>query len=350
MAGKQRVGFTIVELLVVIAIIGVLMATLLPAIQGAREAARQANCQSNMRQVALAVTSYEGRFNRYPGYTNLIGGKWIRGVGGVFALDSNAKMVTWAVALLPDFEQEPLYKRWLQADESLYTDPQLRIRMEMFICPSSPQRRSEMTANTTIVNAGMSGSAKDVVFPERAANGIFHDHSLNPGEFPKPITSSSYISTNDGMSNTLLVSESLNAMGWDELEPLRPSGGAPYLKGNSVFVWHRDTSIPRAPEIHQINGLIEAEPGRPRKSVPRIPNPITPRKSVLLNMGLLPDISRPASNHTGGVNVAFCDGHMAFLQETVDYRVYMQLMTPNGAQSNLPPLVKNYQLNSADFQ
>ena len=71
---------------------------------------------------------------------------------------------------------------------------------------------------------------------------------------------------------------------------------------------------------------------------------------MLLDMTLLPDIARPAANHTGGVNVAFCDMHILFLLETIDYRVYMQLMTPNGAQSNLPDVVKAYQLNSADYQ
>ena len=42
---------------------------------------------------------------------------------------------------------------------------------------------------------------------------------------------------------------------------------------------------------------------------------------------------RPSSNHPGGVVVAFCDGHVRFINEDMAYDVYKQLMTPNGADS-----------------
>ena len=43
-----------------------------------------------------------------------------------------------------------------------------------------------------------------------------------------------------------------------------------------------------------------------------------------------PEFARPASTHSGGVNVVFADGHTQFLRDDIDYTVYQRLLTSNG--------------------
>lgn len=63
---ERRTAFTLIELLVVIAIIAILIALLVPAVQKVRESAASTQCQNNIKQLALALHSYENVFKRFP--------------------------------------------------------------------------------------------------------------------------------------------------------------------------------------------------------------------------------------------------------------------------------------------
>jgi len=65
-------GFTLIELLVVLAIISLLVALLLPALASAREQARRVQCGSNMRQITMALITYDQAYKEFaPGAHNL---------------------------------------------------------------------------------------------------------------------------------------------------------------------------------------------------------------------------------------------------------------------------------------
>lgn len=203
--------------------------------------------------------------------------------------------VPWPVALLPQFERLDLYKDW--------TDPKLTSKptpyLELLTCPQNLQS-SDGPRLSYVANAGIAD-----LNSRNLANGAFFDlTSMDSSEY---MTADHVV---DGKSNTLVFSENLQATTWDSVQPY-----------DTIFVWHATTQ---------------------------------PSQDMLINGGdvkspVTATTARPSSKHGGGVNVAFADTRVIFLKETVDYRVYAQLMTPHDAQSEMPAAWK-VPLDQSEFK
>jgi len=123
-------GFTLVELLVVIAIIGILVALLLPAIQAAREAARRNSCKNKVKQMALGWMNHESTVGHFP--TGGWGFKWVgdgdRGLG-------DKQPGGWIYNILPFIEQQALHDMPSDGKPDVLTTQQKTRAREMMDVP-----------------------------------------------------------------------------------------------------------------------------------------------------------------------------------------------------------------------
>jgi prepilin-type N-terminal cleavage/methylation domain-containing protein/prepilin-type processing-associated H-X9-DG protein len=102
-----RGGFTLIELLVVLTIIAILVGLLLPAVQAAREAGRHVQCVNNLKQLALALQSYESA------HGTLAMGHWRQLIPqGPQRGDFGGGGSSVLLALMPFLEQEAIFNSY----------------------------------------------------------------------------------------------------------------------------------------------------------------------------------------------------------------------------------------------
>ncbi len=140
---RQR-GFTLIELLVVIAIIGVLIGLLLPAVQQTRESARGSQCANQLRQIGLALHSYEAARQRLPpGYASNSLASPPPTDRDVSTWDASPGW-GWAAHLLP-FLEEIVVADGIALDQPIWQPSSLSVvatSIPLFLCPSSTGPRT----------------------------------------------------------------------------------------------------------------------------------------------------------------------------------------------------------------
>jgi len=135
---EPRSAFTLIELLLVIAIIGTLVALLMPAVQAAREAARRTSCANNLKQIGVAIASYESATRVYPP-----GAVWDRWR----PVKQRRRHGSILVHLLPYLEQQALYDSFdftkLSIDKAVFPGTGTKIGSQVissYVCPSDEYR------------------------------------------------------------------------------------------------------------------------------------------------------------------------------------------------------------------
>ena len=300
-----RQAFTLIELLVVIAIIGILIGLLLPAVQAAREGARLAQCANNLKQLSLAMYNYEDAHECYPS-GNAGRSEW-RDNGQVWG------HFGWPAFILPYLENQDVYDM-INFDRQAYA---LHIPEQSgwapggngdrgpagdvanrkaalsqpatFVCPSAHRVQPVNEQKDYGINAGT-----HICCPER--NGGHRGIAWLESSVKLP-------DITDGLSNTFMFLEFAH---------FGNHSWVPYDRGSNQFFW-----------VHHVSqGYVHAAE---HNQVP------TPPNDTAWN-------GRAAhSDHDGGVQTTMCDGHLVWISDNIDFKVYWAAFTRAGAEPLQPP-------------
>jgi prepilin-type N-terminal cleavage/methylation domain-containing protein/prepilin-type processing-associated H-X9-DG protein len=339
---SPRRGLTMIELIVVTAIIAMLVALALPAVTRAREAARKTRCLSNLRNITFALTQFDHFNGRLPA-----SGYYFDPPSG-----RGGPNHSWAVSILPFVEQQNLFNRW-DLDKRIIdpeNQPLTESHIEVYVCPMDITRSDEKLGDLSYaVNGGWG-------FTIRTSGGV--------GDCPIDWHGRRLDLNGDGQTCTGTVTvddldrDVFKKLGLFFLENWKVGGterhhsiGDVHDGTSQTFLVTENVRTGYAPDSEQASF---ADPN-PYRSAFYVGNPC--RNGVCspgnidyaqcnsgedrINSGLWSPEGRspvPNSFHAGGVNMAYVDGHVTFLAETIDGAVYAALASPQGLLLKGTPL------------
>ena len=348
---KKRRAFTLIELLVVIAIIAVLIALLLPAVQAAREAARRSQCTNNLKQITLAMMNYEsgnGSFTWGQGvvsttYPTINNGllPWTGGNGQEYQNLSNFTLV------LPFMEQTPV---WNAVNFSFGVYP-------YSTSPDVCQATAMLSVINSLICPSDNGKGRCSYRSVNGTNWDWWSRESGSGALTRPQPGGQTIGTiagiTDGTSNTMMFFErnrgSQNGAGGPAKAgdvytggPGQTWGMPTYVLNNAAdFTFFQTQYIPACVQYAQTpnvlwtyGGLwwIGGEYTNTVGNASLTPNSKVPDCSGWGGVGTGIGTFSARSQHPGGTNVAFSDGSVRFVKDSINPQVWMYIATRSNGE------------------
>lgn len=325
-------GFTLIELLVVIAIIAVLISLLLPAVQSAREAARRIQCTNNLKQIGLALMSYESSTGALP---------------PSLCMRGKANSVLWNGGwsihgrILPLMEQSNAFNA-INFDVE-YEVPQnttvLSLKISGYVCPSeiNPMPRVEDGIPFGVTNYGF---CMGDWFVWSSFGGPENRSAFGPNR------SRRLSAFTDGLSNTVLSAEVKT------YRPLRMDcGGLANINNPNAIPAPNADPLTVAPEYtggscdYEVEGHTEWFDGGVYQSGfttswppnKKVRDPATGEGLDLIGQrekkgGPTFAAINSASYHPGGINTLMGDGSVRFIKDSVNGMTWRGLGTVSGGE------------------
>jgi len=294
---------------VVIAIIAVLIGLLLPAVQKVREAASRIKCVNNLKQIGLAMHQYHNDYLQFPA------GEYV----DVNNCASDCRGTPMWVYFLPYLDQGNITNDWSYEASEGWNDavntPFLSYVVPVYVCPSNsvplanyssyPNRRDYF---------GVAGSFSTLPQGYRGNccyDGMFFFNSVRTFE-----------SVTDGTSSTFAIGEACQPDLWGS----GPGYGVATEGGPVGTLVGGSCEAPSCPQDNT------QDYGRDARDLSTFPlnytygtpsNPILPTYDNNVPFG---------SNHPGGANFLFVDGHVGFISDSINQFFYQALGTIAGGE------------------
>jgi prepilin-type N-terminal cleavage/methylation domain-containing protein/prepilin-type processing-associated H-X9-DG protein len=299
-------GFTLVELLVVITIIAILIALLLPAVQAAREAARRLQCQNNLRQLGLALHNYHAVFNCFPA-AEAISPKHCNA-------NNDCRGAPMYIVVLPYMENSNLENRYdYNAAYGWMTwanggaNPVANQSLPVYQCPSDDRCTKYPSQRVYFAVAGGGlGATATSSYGKVYEDGLFDINRYNK-----------IADIKDGTSSTMAMGESVHpsyiGLGPGYTDP-NVGGPVAWWMGGSC----QGSLTPFCGPSTHCYGRAYLCTENP------INSKITPL--ALAKENVIPF----GSFHKDGAYFSFADGHVGFLNDTIEWKIYRAMSSIKG--------------------